>query len=51
MKEFAAVFHRLETYLAGDDDNGHYICPMIPDKISPVSFAAGAGITQGKIYV
>ncbi len=51
MKEFAAVFHRLETYLAGDDDNGHFVCPMIPESMSPISFAAADGITQGKIYV
>lgn len=51
MKEFAAVFHRLETYLAGDDDKGHYVQPMIPENISSLSFAVSDGVTQGKIYV
>ena len=51
MSEFAAVFHRLETYLAGDDENGHFVQPMIAKEISPVSFAVAEGVSQGKIYV
>ena len=51
MKEFAAVFHRLETYLAGDDDKGHYVQPMIPEEIPEISFAMADGVSQGKIYV
>ena len=51
MKEFAAVFHRLETYLAGEDDMGHYVQPMISEKIAEGSFALSDGVVQGKIYV
>jgi radical SAM-linked protein len=51
MKEFAAVFHRLETYLSGTDDKGDYIQPMIPESMSELSFATDKNLTQGKIYV
>ena len=51
MKEFAAKFNRVETYLSGDDDKGHYVQPMIPEKMSEVSFASAEGVSQGKIYV
>ena len=51
MKEFAPVFHRLDTYLAGDDDNGHYVQPMIMDAVREDSFSVRDGVKEGKIYV
>ena len=51
MKEFTAVFHRLETYLSGTDDKGDYIQPMIPESMSELSFATNKNLIQGKIYV
>ncbi|WP_050008054.1 TIGR03936 family radical SAM-associated protein [Butyrivibrio sp. WCE2006] len=51
MQEFAARFHRLETYLEGEDEGGHYVQPMIPDMLNELSFAADKNLTQGKIYV
>ena len=51
MKEFAAVFHRLDTYLSGSDDKGNYIQPMIPESLAEESFAADNSLAQGKIYV
>ena len=51
MKEFAAVFHRLDTYLSGSDDNGNYVQPMITEAIPEQSFAIADSVSQGKIYV
>jgi radical SAM-linked protein len=51
MQEFAAVFHRVETYLDGEDEKGHYVQPMIPEKLYDFSFAAAGKAEMGKIYV
>ncbi|WP_044958388.1 TIGR03936 family radical SAM-associated protein [Butyrivibrio sp. WCD2001] len=51
MKPFAAVYHRLETYLSGNDEKGYFIQPMIPQKIPALSFAATKSSSQGKLYV
>ncbi len=51
MKEFAAVYHRIDTYLAGDDDKGHYIVPMITVKMQEISFAVRPEVNEGRIYV
>ncbi|WP_081667171.1 MULTISPECIES: TIGR03936 family radical SAM-associated protein [unclassified Butyrivibrio] len=51
MQEFAAVFHRVETYLDGEDEKGHFVQPMIPDKLFDYSFAAPGKAEMGKIYV
>ncbi|WP_044932708.1 TIGR03936 family radical SAM-associated protein [Butyrivibrio sp. AC2005] len=51
MKEFAAVYHRLDTYLSGTDDKGYYLQPMIPEMLSEESFARDKNLSEGKIYV
>ncbi|WP_051656639.1 TIGR03936 family radical SAM-associated protein [Butyrivibrio sp. AE3004] len=51
MKEFAAKYHRLETYLDGNDDKGHFVQPMIPEMLNELSFASGFIENKGKIYV
>ncbi|WP_408071163.1 TIGR03936 family radical SAM-associated protein [Butyrivibrio sp. JL13D10] len=51
MKEFAAVYHRLDTYLSGTDEKGFFVQPMIPESMSGLSFANDSDLSQGKIYV
>ena len=51
MKDFAAVYHRIDTYLAGADEEGRYVQPMIPTHIQDISFSVRDGISEGKIHV
>ena len=51
LKEFAAVFHRIDTFLDGTDENGHFVKPMIAENMQEISFAVKDAHPEGKIYV
>ncbi len=51
MPEFAAKYNRLDTYLAGEDENGKYVVPMITQAISNESFALRDYADNGRIYI
>ena len=51
MPEFAPVFHRVDTYLSGEDDKGYYIKPMIFESCQDLSYAVKDGNPEGKVYV
>ena len=51
MQEFAAKFHRLDTYLAGSDDKGRFDMPMISEAMQDISFAVRENDPEGRIYV
>ncbi len=50
-KEFAAIYHRIDTYLSGTNDNCYYVKPMIYDDSCEISYAVKDGDSEGRIYV